>query len=52
MPVLVKHPIQANIAAPFFIIVEIFGLLGLRKALFDDVNRALAARRANEAPST
>lgn len=51
MPVLVKHPIQANIAAPFFIIVEIFGLLGLRKKLFDDVNRALAARRANEAGS-
>ena len=53
MPVLVKHPIQANIAAPFFVIVEVFGLLGLRKQLFDDVNEALAERRVSEAsPAT
>ena len=38
MPVLVKHPIQANLAAPFFVIVEIFGLLKLRKSLFDEIN--------------
>ncbi len=49
MPVLVKHPIQANIAAPFFVIVEVFGLLGLRKQLFEDVNQALAERRVEEA---
>ena len=49
MPVLVKHPIQANIAAPFFVIVEVFGLLGLRKQLFEDVNRTLAERRVTEA---
>lgn len=53
MPVLVKHPIQANIAAPFFVIVEVFGLLGLRKALFEEVNRTLAERRIAEAsPAT
>lgn len=49
MPVLVKHPIQANVAAPFFLIVEVFGLLGLRKQLFADVNEALAERRVEEA---
>lgn len=49
MPVLVKHPIQANIAAPFFTIVEIFGLIGLRRELFDSVNERVASRRAEEA---
>ncbi len=45
MPVLVKHPIQANLAAPFFTIVEIFKLLHLRSALFDVVQREIAMRR-------
>ncbi len=45
MPVLVKHPIQANLAAPFFTIVEIFKLLRLRTALFDDVQREIASQR-------
>ena len=49
MPVLVKHPLQANLAAPFFTIVEIFGLIGLRKKLFDRVNEQVASRRAKEA---
>lgn len=49
MPVLVKHPIQANLAAPFFTVVEIFGLLGLRKHLFDEVRQQVATRRAEEA---
>lgn len=49
MPVLVKHPIQANIAAPFFTVVEVFGLLGLRRALFDEVNRQVEHRREVEA---
>lgn len=51
MPVLVRHPVQANLAAPFFTVVEIFGLLGLRRALFDEVRRAVSARRAEEASS-
>ena len=37
MPVLVKHPIQANLAAPFFTVVELFKLAGLRKELFEAV---------------
>ncbi len=36
-PVLLRHPVQANLAAPFFTIVEIFNILGLRKTLFEEV---------------
>ena len=43
MPVLLKHPIQANLAAPFFTIVEVFKLLGLREKLFIDVQARIAA---------
>ncbi len=49
MPVLVKHPIQANLAAPFFTVVEIFKLLGLREELFDTVQEEISARREQEA---
>ena len=49
MPVLVKHPIQANLAAPFFTVVEIFKLLGLREDLFNTVQQEIAARREQEA---
>lgn len=45
MPVLVRRPVQANLAAPFFAIVEIFKLPGLREALFDDVQKRIAALR-------
>ncbi len=45
MPVLVKHPIQANLAAPFFTVVEVFKLLGLRNELFNEVQRQIALRR-------
>jgi uncharacterized membrane protein YGL010W len=45
MPVLVKHPIQANLAAPFFTVVEMFKLLGLRDDLFNEVQRQIALRR-------
>ena len=48
MPVILKHPIQANIAAPFFTIVEVFGLLGLRKELFAAVQGRVAERREDE----
>jgi len=48
MPVLVKHPIQANIAAPFFVIVEIFGLLKLRKDLFHEINTLVDEYRVKE----
>ena len=49
MPVLVKHPIQANLAAPFFTVVELFKLAGLRDELFREVQRQIASRREQEA---
>ncbi len=45
MPVLVKHPIQANLAAPFFTVVELFKLAGLRDELFEEVQRQVRTRR-------
>jgi uncharacterized membrane protein YGL010W len=45
MPVLVKHPVQANLAAPFFTVVEMFKLLGLRDELFNEVQRQISLRR-------
>lgn len=41
-PVLLKHPIQAQLAAPFFTIVELFQILGLRDQLFNEVEQRLA----------
>ncbi len=49
MPVLVRHPIQANLAAPFFVVVEIFQLLGFRRDLFERVQQEISVRRAGEA---
>lgn len=48
MPVLVKHPIQANLAAPFFTVVEIFKIFGLRDDLFNAVQDQIAASRQAE----
>lgn len=45
MPVLVRHPIQANLAAPFFTVVELFKLAGLRTGLFDAVQEEIEARQ-------
>jgi uncharacterized membrane protein YGL010W len=45
VPVILKHPVQANLAAPFFIVVEVFKILGLRKNLFDSVQREISVRR-------
>ena len=45
MPVLVKHPVQANLAAPFFTVVEMFKILGLRDTLFNEVQREIELRR-------
>jgi uncharacterized membrane protein YGL010W len=49
MPVLVKHPIQAQLAAPFFTVVEMFKILGLRDDLFHEVQAEIEQRRAVEA---
>lgn len=48
MPVLVKHPVQANLAAPFFTVVEMFKIVGLRDDLFNAVQEQVAARRQRE----
>ena len=45
MPVLVKHPVQANLAAPFFTVVELFKLAGLRNGLFDAVQEQIESQR-------
>ena len=49
MPVLVKHPVQANLAAPFFTVVELFKVLGLRDELFLEVRQQIDDRRREQA---
>jgi uncharacterized membrane protein YGL010W len=49
MPVLVKHPIQAQLAAPFFTVVEMFKILRLREDLFDEVQRRIELARQEKA---
>lgn len=49
MPVLIRHPIQAHLAAPFFVVVEVFGLLRLRRQLFEEVQSLVDQRRSEEA---
>jgi len=48
MPVLVRHPIQANLAAPFFTVVELFNIVGLRDGLFQEVQNQIEQRRTQE----
>lgn len=43
MPVLIRHPVQANLAAPFFTVVELFRLAGLRRQLFNELQQRVAA---------
>ena len=45
IPVILKHPVQANVAAPFFTVVEVFSILGLRNDLFDEVQRRIGELR-------
>jgi len=49
MPVLVKHPIQANLAAPFFTVVELFNIVGFRDALFQEVKNNIEEQRRENA---
>jgi len=42
LPVVLKHPVQANLAAPFFTVVELFKFMGLRDDLFNEVQRRIA----------
>ncbi len=49
VPVVLKHPVQANVAAPFFIVVDIFKFAGLRDDLFDEVQRRIVQMRQEQA---
>jgi uncharacterized membrane protein YGL010W len=49
VPVVLKHPVQANLAAPFFTVVEIFKIFGLRDDLFNEVQRRIAELREHRA---
>jgi len=44
-PVILKHPIQANLAAPFFTVVEVFKIAGLRDDIFNEVQQRIAAKQ-------
>lgn len=48
VPVVLKHPVQANLAAPFFIVVDIFKFSGLREALFDEVQQRIDEARPEQ----
>jgi uncharacterized membrane protein YGL010W len=48
IPVVLKHPVQANLAAPFFVVVDVFGFLGLRDELFQHVQARVAELRQQE----
>ena len=49
VPVVLKHPVQANLAAPFFTVVEIFKILGLQDDLFNEVQARIEELRHVEA---
>jgi uncharacterized membrane protein YGL010W len=39
MPVVLTHPVQAHLAAPFFTVVELFKYAGLRDKMFNDIQQ-------------
>ena len=47
-PVILKHPVQANLAAPFFTVVEVFKILGLREDMFDAVQQRITELQHNQ----
>jgi len=48
VPVVLKHPIQANLAAPFFTVVELFKFAGLRDDMFNEVQERIASLRQEQ----
>lgn len=48
IPVILSHPVQANLAAPFFTVVEVFKILGFRESLFDAVQERITQVRTDE----
>ncbi len=51
VPVLVKHPVQAHLAAPFFTVVELAKLAGLRDDLFNEVQQQVERQRRSSTPA-
>jgi uncharacterized membrane protein YGL010W len=49
VPVVMKHPVQANLAAPFFTVIEIFRILGISDELFNEVQARIEEMRQIEA---
>jgi len=49
VPVILKHPVQANLAAPFFTVVEVFKIAGLRDDLFNEVQKRIVESRQETA---
>ncbi len=49
MPVVLKHPVQANLAAPFFAVVELLKFAGLREDMFDEVQKRIAKMSPQQA---
>jgi hypothetical protein len=50
--VVLKHPVQANLAAPFFTVVEVFKILGMREDMFDEVQARIDELRRQRAAHT
>ena len=48
VPVILKHPIQANLAAPFFTVVELFKFMGLRDDIFKEVQERITTLQQEE----
>jgi uncharacterized membrane protein YGL010W len=45
MPVLIRHPIQANLAAPLFTVIELFRMAGFRENLFNELQDEVQERK-------
>jgi uncharacterized membrane protein YGL010W len=52
VPVVLKHPVQAHLAAPFFVVVELFKFAGLRDALFNEVQSRLTRIEQQQTETT
>lgn len=47
-PYLLDYPIQANVSAPLFVVVEAYKMLGLREAMFNAMQERIRAIEANQ----
>jgi uncharacterized membrane protein YGL010W len=49
MPVVLKHPVQAHLSAPFFTVVELFKFAGLRDSLFNEIQQRVSEMHEEQA---